>query len=244
MTLLDRLDSFLRDETSIVGQSVARPPLGSRAQEYLGRSVANELAQIWSLDYIGEYRLSQTFNDPIDAVLDLLLAEKDRMVRCGEFPSNQNTDDLYIDFIKLDHGTDVGIYIGFPDKSTKWYAYCLRMQRGGRMGSSVDSSRRITVWRMGESRQLRRERYDSEVSNGGASSSKLRKDRKYLLDLTAFKDAEVSSMIGGFTQRSSMRKANEERLWYDAVRRMISSTLSGSPCFGVENLAESQVGYY
>ena len=112
------------------------------------------------------------------------------------------------------------------------------------MGSSVDSSRRITVWRMGESRQLRRERYDSEVSNGSASSSKLRKDRKYLLDLTAFKDVEVSSMIGGFTQRSSMRKANEERLWYDAVRRMISSTLSGSPCFGVENLAESQVGYY
>ena len=160
MTLLDRLDSFLRDETSIAGQSVARPPLGSRAQEYLGRSVANELARIWSLDYIGEYRLSQTFNDPIDAVLDLLLTEKDRMVRCGEFPSNQNADDLYIDFIKLDHGTDVGIYIGFPDKSTKWYAYCLRMQRGGRMGSSVDSSRRITVWRMGESRQLRRERYD------------------------------------------------------------------------------------
>lgn len=244
MTLLDRLDSFLRDESNIAEQTVARPPLGSRAQEYLGRSDVNELVQQRCLDYIGEYRLSQTFSEPIDALLDLLLAEKDRMIRCGEFPSADGVNDICIDFIKLDHGTDVGIYIGFSNKSTEWYAYCLRMQRGGRAGSSVDAARRVSVWRLGESRRLRRERYDFKASRERCSATELRSDRRYVFDPTAYKDAAISSIFGGFTSDSSMRKANEERLWYEAVRRMISSAFSGAPCFGIESVAESKVGYY
>lgn len=245
MTILERLDSFLRDENTAIGKSVAWAPLGPEARAYLQRIDANEITRQWCYDLIAEYRLSQNFNGTIDQVLKCLLNEKEQMQQRGEFPSHEIADELYIDFIKLDYGSDVGVYVGFPNKGSEWFAYCLRMQCGGRAGTNVDSSKRVAVWRLGESRQLRRERYDSAVSKDTTTSARdLRKDRNRLLDFSAAKDAAVSSAFGVFTKGRSVKKANEERQWYDAVHRLIASALSGPPCFGVESLADSEVGYY